>query len=93
MATEALQRQIQGKWQNAFARLNRDQQGITGLLGFSEVRAGYILNAISTYVWIKAWTLATDFLHPRDLNDPEANKEWGVFAAVYGSSPTQPRLP
>ena len=39
MATEALQRQIQGKWQNAFARLNRDQQGITGLLGFSEVRS------------------------------------------------------
>ncbi|KZT73754.1 hypothetical protein DAEQUDRAFT_754204 [Daedalea quercina L-15889] len=58
MATEALKRQIAGKWQNAFARLNRDQEGITGLLAFSE-----------------AWALATEFLHPRDLNGSMANKE------------------
>ncbi|KAH9841592.1 uncharacterized protein C8Q71DRAFT_737818 [Rhodofomes roseus] len=61
MATDALKRQIAGKWQNSFARLNRDQEGIVGLLVFSE-----------------AWTLATEFLHPRDLNDPAANKDWDM---------------
>ncbi|KZT12088.1 ubiquitin-protein ligase [Laetiporus sulphureus 93-53] len=36
MATEALQRQIQAKWEASFSRLNRDQPGISGLLTTSQ---------------------------------------------------------
>ena len=46
---------------------------------------------MTTDYWLQAWTLATDFLHPRDLNDPKANKDWGVFVAVYCLCSTQPK--
>lgn len=37
MATTLLAKQVQSKWKNSFARLNRGEPGITGLLAFSEV--------------------------------------------------------
>lgn len=33
-----LVKQVQSKWNNSFARLNRGEPGISGLLAFSEVR-------------------------------------------------------
>ncbi|KAF8917802.1 hypothetical protein CPB85DRAFT_1373962 [Mucidula mucida] len=53
MATDALRSQVAAKWQDAFARLNRDEPGISGLMSFSQ-----------------AWSLATEFLRPKDLSDP-----------------------
>lgn len=37
MATSLLCNQAAMKWQNSFARLNRDKLGIAGLIDFSEV--------------------------------------------------------
>lgn len=37
MATEALRAQVAAKWQDAFAKLNRDEPGISGLMSFSQV--------------------------------------------------------
>ncbi|TFK89728.1 ubiquitin-protein ligase [Polyporus arcularius HHB13444] len=61
MAANVLAKQVQNKWNNSFARLNRAEPGITGLLAFSE-----------------AWRIATDFLYPRDLNDPTPRKEYSM---------------
>ncbi|RDX42634.1 ubiquitin-protein ligase [Lentinus brumalis] len=61
MAANVLVKQVQAKWNNSFARLNRAEPGITGLLAFSE-----------------AWRIATNFLYPRDLNDPTPRKEYSM---------------
>ncbi|KAH9950660.1 hypothetical protein B0H21DRAFT_722720 [Amylocystis lapponica] len=63
MATDLLRQQLATKWNNSFARLNRGQPGILGLLSFSE-----------------AWSLATDFLHPRDISDPTPKKEYDMLS-------------
>ncbi|TFK66693.1 hypothetical protein BDN72DRAFT_771609 [Pluteus cervinus] len=39
MASDAVRAQVSAKWQESFARLNRDQPGITGLLNFSRAFA------------------------------------------------------
>jgi hypothetical protein len=38
MTSEALRNQVAAKWQDAFNRLNRGAQGISGLMEFSNVR-------------------------------------------------------
>ncbi|KAN0087485.1 Cullin homology [Tylopilus felleus] len=53
MASNAVRAQVAAKWQESFARINRAEPGISGLMSFSH-----------------AWTLATAFLKPYDLNDP-----------------------
>ncbi len=40
MATEALRSQVGKKWQDAFARLNHGEPGISGLMTFSQVSVG-----------------------------------------------------
>ncbi|KAI9573680.1 hypothetical protein HD554DRAFT_2167242 [Boletus coccyginus] len=55
MASNAVRAQVAAKWQESFARINRADPGISGLMSFSH-----------------AWTLATAFLKPYDLNDPTA---------------------
>ena len=42
MATAVFCNQVAEKWQQSFARLNRDKEGISGLLEFSEVRVIYL---------------------------------------------------
>jgi anaphase-promoting complex subunit 2 len=71
MASAALRNQVATKWQDAFNRLNRGQQGITGLMSFSEVRKSSLFRYYSELsVGLQAWTTASDFLYPRDLGDP-----------------------
>ncbi|KAF8133687.1 hypothetical protein EV363DRAFT_1566343 [Boletus edulis] len=53
MASNAVRAQVAAKWQESFARINRAEPGISGLMSFSH-----------------AWSLATAFLKPYDLNDP-----------------------
>lgn len=36
MASDALRSQVAAKWQDAFGRLNRNEQGIAGLMAFSK---------------------------------------------------------
>ena len=36
MASDALRHQVAARWQESFARLNRNEQGISGLVTFSE---------------------------------------------------------
>lgn len=38
MASNAVRAQVAAKWQESFARLNRTEPGILGLMAFSEVR-------------------------------------------------------
>jgi len=45
MATDALRSQVAAKWQESFARLNRGDPGIKGLMAFSEVRSTLLLKA------------------------------------------------
>ncbi|KAF8555265.1 hypothetical protein OG21DRAFT_1411185 [Imleria badia] len=52
MASNAVRAQVAAKWQESFARINRTEPGISGLMSFSH-----------------AWSLATAFLKPYDLND------------------------
>ncbi|KAH7885407.1 hypothetical protein F5I97DRAFT_2033205 [Phlebopus sp. FC_14] len=61
MASSAVRAQVAAKWQESFARLNRSEPGITGLMTFSE-----------------AWTLATSFLKPYDLNDATARAQYDI---------------
>ncbi|KAH9922867.1 uncharacterized protein BXZ73DRAFT_91578 [Epithele typhae] len=49
----SLEQQVGNKWNHSFARLNRGEPGVSGLISFSE-----------------AWRTTTDFLYPRNLNDP-----------------------
>lgn len=37
MATDALRAQVAAKWQESFERLNRSEDGISGLMAFSQV--------------------------------------------------------
>lgn len=40
MASNAVKAQVAAKWQESFARLNRSEPGISGLMTFSDVRDG-----------------------------------------------------
>ncbi|KIJ64413.1 hypothetical protein HYDPIDRAFT_175406 [Hydnomerulius pinastri MD-312] len=61
MASSAVRAQVAAKWQESFARLNRTEPGIAGLMGFSE-----------------AWSLATTFLKPYDLNNPTPKPQYDM---------------
>ncbi|KAI6044752.1 hypothetical protein EDC04DRAFT_2932165 [Pisolithus marmoratus] len=61
MASNAVRAQVAAKWQDSFARLNRSEPGISGLMAFSD-----------------AWTLATEFLKPRDLNDLKSRRQYDM---------------
>ena len=52
MATEALISQVKHRWQDAFVRLNRDAQGISGLLSYSEVCAVSAIYATNVEFWL-----------------------------------------
>ncbi|KAG7451564.1 uncharacterized protein BT62DRAFT_883756 [Guyanagaster necrorhizus] len=68
MATEALRSQVGKKWQDSFARLNHGEPGISGLMTFSQA---------------SAWVLLTDFVRPRDLNDPAPPNEYNMELVKY----------
>ncbi|KIO06137.1 hypothetical protein M404DRAFT_946866 [Pisolithus tinctorius Marx 270] len=61
MVSNAVRAQVAAKWQDSFARLNRSEPGISGLMAFSD-----------------AWTLATEFLKPCDLNDLKSRRQYDM---------------
>ena len=83
MASSALRRQVATKWQDAFNRLNRSQPGISGLMGFSQVRSGLPVVKCKSNVH-QAWLVATKFLYPRNPGDPPREHSTSFFLLHTG---------
>ena len=82
MATPlSLEAQVSNKWHHSFARLNRGEPGVSGLISFSEVRhSPPSVDLTHDRLATQAWRVATAFLCPRNLNDPTSHKNYSESA-------------
>ena len=46
MATDALRAQVATKWQESFNRLNKSEDGISGLMAFSQVCLAQVIGCV-----------------------------------------------